>query len=75
MVDICQQLGHPTVQRIVDGLMNLYSCVAGGMLLDGLLGYLTFETTALGKWYIEELFILTHSIVIFCTILKTNGLD
>jgi hypothetical protein len=38
---ICQKLGHPTVQGIVDGFMNLYSCVAG-MLLDRLLGYLTF---------------------------------
>jgi len=35
--------------------MNLYILVAGGMLLDGLLVYLTFETTAFGKWHIQEL--------------------
>jgi len=58
MVDICQQLEHPTVQGIVDGLMNLYIFVAGGMLLDGLLVYLTFETTAFGMWHIQELCIL-----------------
>jgi hypothetical protein len=54
MVDICQQLDHPTVQGIVNGLMNVYSCVAG-MLLDGLLGYSIFETTAFEKWHIQEL--------------------
>jgi len=63
MVDICQQLEQPTVKGIVNGLMNLYSCVAG-MLLVGLLGYLTFETAAFDKWHIQELH-FEHTVVLY----------
>ena len=62
MVDICQ-LDHPTFQGTVDGLMILYSCVAG-TLLDGLLSYLTFETAAFGKWHIQELH-LEHTVLLY----------
>jgi hypothetical protein len=74
MVDICQQQEHPTVQGIVDGLMNLYSCVAD-MLLGVLLGYLTFDTTAFDKCDIQELAIFNtqHRFILYNP--QENGLN